>query len=622
VDAGDRLTIGPIEFEILESGAIPTSGTSRDRALSAKFSRGVGNGDSLVEHPQPAKDLTRKRTVKILRRLRHSNRRIADLTKELEKHNFTGEFNTSAERGARRCRVEQDGLRTEQSLLEEAQTLLRERQADLEAASERWKGEQERSEVESQARGGELERRADKTESAELDSLREALGKEREAIEAERVRYEQLAADIAEQRAELERQLGTAAREAAELQVERESFAEEQQRWEVAQLDARKQIEQRAEQLDHQKESLEEQKQALATAQKNWEALKAEAESKLAARAEQLDARERELDDRTAEVERFPYSANSTFEPSASGKLEFLDGVQDTDEPARSMNSLDLFREMRTFPAATLPLSEFSELRKPFRDDDSAPECADSEPAIVMGEEEDHVGPTVSEILLADPVIADSFVRLPSEERFVPRRPANRSVGEGDEDESIEQYMAGLLARVNNSSVASSAPPRVEPIARAPIREGKAPLRRQADPKDSGSCDGAAKASRSHSIADEPGNPRARAPEKAEDLVTLRELANLSAHSALNAHARSRLMKSVHAKLAVVTVALGTAGILFYRWGVSPGDNTYYYVGLAVVLIAIVWGVQYAALASYAYLTRGRRTSGGKESGELEDEDP
>jgi hypothetical protein len=67
---------------------------------------------------------------------------------------------------------------------------------------------------------------------------------------------------------------------------------------------------------------------------------------------------------------------------------------------------------------------------------------------------------------------------------------------------------------------------------------------------------------------------------------------------------------------------LGTAGILFYRWGVSPGDNTYYYVGLAVVLIAIVWGVQYAALASYAYLTRGRRTSGGKESGELEDEDP
>ena len=216
VDAGDRLTIGPIEFEILESGAIPTSGTSRDRALSAKSSRGVGKGDSLVEHRQPAKDLTRKRTVKILRRLRHANRRIADLTKELEKHNFTGEFTTSAERGARRCRVEQDGLRTEQSLLEEAQTLLRERQADLEAASERWKGEQERSEVESQARGVELERRANKTESAgaELDSLREALAKEREAIEAERARYEQLAADIAEQRAELERQLGTAAREA------------------------------------------------------------------------------------------------------------------------------------------------------------------------------------------------------------------------------------------------------------------------------------------------------------------------------------------------------------------------------------------------------------------------
>ena len=99
--------------------------------------------------------------------------------------------------------------------------------------------------------------------------------------------------------------------------------------------------------------------------------------------------------------------------------------------------------------------------------------------------------------------------------------------------------------------------------------------------------------------------PRARAPEKAEDLVSLRELANLSAQSALDTHARSRLMKSVNAKLAVVAVALATAGVLFWRWAAVPESVTHYYMGLAVILVAVLWGVQYAALAGYAYLTSG-----------------
>lgn len=105
------------------------------------------------------------------------------------------------------------------------------------------------------------------------------------------------------------------------------------------------------------------------------------------------------------------------------------------------------------------------------------------------------------------------------------------------------------------------------------------------------------------------------------DLVTLRELANLSAQTNLDTHARSRLMKSVHAKLGIVAVALGTAGFLFYRWHVSPGSHTYYYMGLAVVLIAILWGVQYAAIAGYAYLTRQPRNGSGEHQSSSATED-
>ena len=109
--------------------------------------------------------------------------------------------------------------------------------------------------------------------------------------------------------------------------------------------------------------------------------------------------------------------------------------------------------------------------------------------------------------------------------------------------------------------------------------------------------------------------PRARAPEKAEDLVTLRELANLSAQSALDTHARKHLIRSVNAKLAVVAMALATAGILFWRWAAIPGSVMHYYIGLVVILIAVLWGVQYAALAGYAYLTNGgRRASTAKSS--------
>jgi hypothetical protein len=457
----------------------------------------------------------------------------------------------------------------------------------------------------------------------ELDSLREAVGKEREAVEADRKRCESLAAEIEERRIEAERQSGIAAQEAAELQVERDSFTAEQEKWEAAQLDAQKQIEQRAEQLDQQKESLDAQREELAKGQANWEGLQAEAEAKLAARAEQLDARERELDERTADNERTP-------QPFAGG-LDFFADSEDGGAPAKSTNSGDLFRQLEgDSPSRTQPFGELSELGSIMRDDEVEPEvdgleASDPEPMIVMREESESPQRTVSEILLDDPVIADSFVSQPTEEPVSAPLSEGQSAGEGDEEQSIEQYMAGLLARANGGSDATSATPVAEK--RSVAEPAQAPGPEMAERTEGPADESLTETSSSFQprpVTNEPAGardcgPRARAPEKAEDLVSLRELANLSAQSALDTHARSRLIKSVNAKLAVVAVALATAGVLFWRWFAIPGSVMHYYMGLAVILIAVLWGVQYAALAGYAYLTSGgRNTSGDKPPQESE----
>lgn len=743
LNVGDRLAIGPIEFEVLESGTIP-SGTSGDRALSAGISGGVGKGDSLVEHLQAAKDLARKRTEKILHRLRQANRQIELLTKEHGKDNPHGLCADNLNDQVSRTPGEPDTVRTEKSLPEETLALIRQQQTELDTARERWKAEQERSEGELQMRRSETdlarveldslretiakERKAIETEKAryeqfaeviekqrreverqseavagefaelarqrdeaghirkELDSLREALANEREillaerarlerldadgserqveaagqaatnsekladlelqreeiaragarldterkvlrndreAIDAERERHARLAADLQEQRSETERQSKALAQEATELRAERDAFADEQRKWEIAEIQARKQIEQRAEQLDRQKEALDNQKQALTTAKEEWQALMAEAEARLSARAEQLDERERQLDNRTAQLDRVPCPTNAFLKPSTAGELDFLDNAQETDEPARSMNSNDLFKQMRAVsPGSTVPLSDFSELAKILREDASASESADSEPVTGTREaDEEHGRPTVSQILLADPVIADSFVPPPIEQQPVPSQPRGRPAKEEEQEESIEQYMAGLLARVNSGSPSSYSPPPAERAKRTP-RATQASQERADRTDDSNSRNNSHEALQPYPAVGEPHRkrPRARAPERAEDLVTLRELANLSAQSALDTHARSRLMKSANAKLAVVTVALATAGILFFRWSIVPGSNSYFYTGLAVALVAIFWGVQYTALAAYAHLTGGPKTSDETEPAESKKE--
>jgi len=98
--------------------------------------------------------------------------------------------------------------------------------------------------------------------------------------------------------------------------------------------------------------------------------------------------------------------------------------------------------------------------------------------------------------------------------------------------------------------------------------------------------------------------PRAAAPETHVDLSAMRELANLSAQTAINRHARRTLVGRMHSKLIVAAVAFTACGGLFWMWQrTAPGEVTFY-AALFALLVAVYWGVHYALLTGRLIVSR------------------
>jgi len=86
--------------------------------------------------------------------------------------------------------------------------------------------------------------------------------------------------------------------------------------------------------------------------------------------------------------------------------------------------------------------------------------------------------------------------------------------------------------------------------------------------------------------------PRRSVEESRNELKAMRELANLSAQSAITSYTQRSLRQSVFSKAAVSLVALVCAGTLML-W--ADGINTLtFYSGLFALGVALIWGFQYA----------------------------
>jgi hypothetical protein len=96
--------------------------------------------------------------------------------------------------------------------------------------------------------------------------------------------------------------------------------------------------------------------------------------------------------------------------------------------------------------------------------------------------------------------------------------------------------------------------------------------------------------------------PRVAPPELTSNISAMRDLANLSARSALDAHNRKRLQSVVWGKLIVCFVAMTAAAFLTCLSG-SGGRLA---VGAALVsaVIAVIWGVEYLLLFGYSFWLR------------------
>ncbi len=94
--------------------------------------------------------------------------------------------------------------------------------------------------------------------------------------------------------------------------------------------------------------------------------------------------------------------------------------------------------------------------------------------------------------------------------------------------------------------------------------------------------------------------PHATAPETQVSMAAMRELANLSAQSAISRHNRWKMVRTKRGKLLIVLQGLIIGGALLWMWG-RPGARVFILCGaVASFLTAAVWGIEYAVLSGGA----------------------
>ena len=91
--------------------------------------------------------------------------------------------------------------------------------------------------------------------------------------------------------------------------------------------------------------------------------------------------------------------------------------------------------------------------------------------------------------------------------------------------------------------------------------------------------------------------PRVVAPEKQIDLSAMRDLANLTAHSAIDHHAQQQARHASWGKLLIVAVAIGAGIGLLWIWRTTGSGNSTFYAAMVSFLVAMLWILKCTGLA-------------------------
>jgi chemotaxis protein histidine kinase CheA len=188
--------------------------------------------------------------------------------------------------------------------------------------------------------------------------------------------------------------------------------------------------------------------------------------------------------------------------------------------------------------------------------------------------------------------------------------PVAEASGEGEE-ESLDAYMSRLMQRIRSvDQERGTGPPQSsEPERAAPSAAARADQPSPPQPE----CPPMPATQRR-----EPALvlPRAATPERSVDLSAMRELANLSAHSAISRHARRTLVSTMYSKLIVAVVALAACGGLFWMWKRLAVWEVTFYAALIALSAAIYWGVHYALLTGRLMVNKSGRVARSSSAGQ------
>ncbi|HUT87859.1 MAG TPA: FHA domain-containing protein [Thermoguttaceae bacterium] len=323
---GDRLSVGPVEFEVLDADQVPDheppippippipAPTPRPAEAPER--------EDLGARLASANRLGRARARRLLRELRSARQQIAELEKQPvtdrtrdpeQQRGVEGQTERLDHRLreldalASRLSHREHSLQQKQEAVDEQQRTLREQQALAEQA--------EAHHEEQEALG---DRRTLREQQRALDEQRQALDREQQALHERSEQLDRAQADLKSQRnvfdeerrrwdtdrAALQvdsgRQVEEVEARLAELQAQREALQQDRTRWENERAEAKEQLDKRAEQADAQRRALDAQRQEIQHARDRRTAEQDEARNKLEAESAELEQRRAELDAREA----------------------------------------------------------------------------------------------------------------------------------------------------------------------------------------------------------------------------------------------------------------------------------------------------------------------------------
>jgi hypothetical protein len=546
---GDRLSIGPVELDVLATGAAPSCHVP-SRLSAAQ----TGHNDQ------------------------DAGSREAGL-KELQQ---------SIDRQEQALKQEKGNWQVEREKLQEQAEELDARAARLDREEARFQQQHTRNEI----------------EQAELAAERERFEKE----QAEWQRRQEAAERALQQREEAARQAAglsqESARRQAELAVERERFENEQAEWRSRQEAAEQALQQREEavrQTAGLSQSVAHEQAELAAAWTRLEKERAEwrdrqeaAGEALREQQEAIRQRQGELDRRATELQHEQQNlqldrhrlqkqieeeqsrlereraslanehgrrdSEETAQPNPD--REDFDGAETSGEPdsgatdeSSEESPVDLAEVLRRLGKANL-------LRTDDEDNDEEPDADPQrrqQPAVTQVPQKAEAGP------LPSPARADS----PDEAL------------DDDEELSVDEYMSQLMRRVGGST-------------------SQAPSSSRHAPKTAKASGQPAEPDHAQASSPPPRKPVRRkppgpAPERT-GFAAMRELANVSARSAVDQHARRQMVAISRSKLVVAITATVAGMSLLWLWTTHAPIGVTLLAAIVSLAIAVLWALQYAVV--------------------------